>query len=81
MREELSIIKRRFYYAASLLCFLIFIQEGKTQQTQLTQQTQITEYVIFGGQKTSIPPQTAPLSPGYAVQLGSSCNIQGGCHR
>ena len=78
MREELSIIKRRFYYAASLLCFLIFIQEGKTQQTQLTQQTQITEYVIFGGQKTSIPPQTAPLSPGYAVQLGSSCNIQGG---
>ncbi|HKB45653.1 MAG TPA: hypothetical protein VKC90_14745, partial [Chitinophagaceae bacterium] len=34
--------------------------------------------MIFGGQKTSIPPQTAPLAPGYAVQLGSSCNIQGG---
>src|SRR5258706_8538800 len=43
-----------------------------------SQQTSITDYVIFGGQKTSIPPQTAPLAPGYAVQLGSSCNIQGG---
>src|SRR5258706_10533068 len=43
-----------------------------------SQQTSITDYVIFGGQKTSIPPQTAPLAPGYAVQLGSTCNILGG---
>jgi hypothetical protein len=44
-----------------------------------SQQTNITDYVIFGGQKkTTIPAQTAPLAPGYAVQIGPTNIIQGG---
>ncbi len=41
------------------------------------QQTQISDYVIFGGKQTAAG-QTAPLFPGYAVQLGSSTTISGG---
>ncbi|HYM95300.1 MAG TPA: hypothetical protein VET23_14270, partial [Chitinophagaceae bacterium] len=44
--------------------------------TLFAQQTQITDYVIFGGKTAS--GQTAPVSPGYSAQIGSSCNIQGG---
>jgi len=40
------------------------------------QQTNISDYVIFGGRNA--PNQTTPSAPGYAVQLGSSSNIQGG---
>ena len=40
------------------------------------QQTQITDYVIFGGKVAA--GQTTPSSPGYGVQIGSSCNIGGG---
>ncbi|MFM2326370.1 MAG: hypothetical protein RIR31_572, partial [Bacteroidota bacterium] len=41
-------------------------------------QTTISNFVIFGGTSSVLPGQTAPSSPGYAVQLGSSSNIQGG---
>lgn len=40
------------------------------------QQTSIADFVIFGGSKAS--GQTTPPAPGYAVQIGSSCGIQGG---
>lgn len=54
---------------------LTFIFFGKSL---IAQQTKITDYVIFGGQQSLTANQQAPLSPGYGVQLGSSCNIQGG---
>ena len=61
------------YFLALTICIFIgsFIH---------AQQTKITDYVIFGGQKNSTPAQTPPLPPGYAVQLASSNNIQGGGH-
>ena len=42
----------------------------------LAQQTSISDFVIFGGSKSS--GQAAPSAPGYAVQIGSAANIQGG---
>ena len=62
-------------------CFVIIIclLFGKLTLAQQPK-TKITDYVIFGGKKeTTVPAQTLPPTPpGYAVQLGSSCNIQGG---
>jgi len=40
------------------------------------QQPSISDFVIFSGKPA--PGQTAPASPGYGVQVGSSSSIQGG---
>ena len=42
------------------------------------QQTGISDFVLFGGTISVLPGQTAPASPGYSVQIGSSSNVQGG---
>ena len=69
---------RKTLFAFSRTCFCMFALVFLISNGARAQQTQITDYVIFGGQKTSSPPQTAPLSPGYAVQLGPSTSMQGG---
>lgn len=38
-------------------------------------QTSISDYVLFGGKQA--PGQTPPVSPGYGVIIGSSCNYLG----
>ncbi len=56
--------------------YILFIGSLLSFNFLFAQQTKITDYVIFGGKLAS--GQTTPVSPGYGVQIGSSCNIQGG---
>lgn len=60
----------------TLFCLLsIFLGMSSLRAQQVTL---ISDYVIFGGTATALPGQTAPAAPGYAVQLSSSTNVQGG---
>jgi hypothetical protein len=66
-----------FLQPVVFICFSsLFLFSASSIQAQ--QVTNISDYVIFAGTSTALPAQTAPSSPGYAVQLGSSTNIQGG---
>ena len=66
------------YLTCKTLFCLVFIFLITSSSSRAQQVTQISDYVIFGGTATVLPGQTAPAAPGYAVQLGSSTNIQGG---
>ena len=62
----------RTYVWALILVFIC----GLFPAVLKAQQLKMTDFVLFGGTKTPLTGQTQPLAPGYAVQLGSSSNIQ-----
>jgi hypothetical protein len=59
--------------AKLLMTFVVTLSLTSMLQAQ---QTSMSDFVIFGGAKSS--GQTQPPAPGYAVQLGSSSLVQGG---
>lgn len=68
--QEHSTAYKGIYFL--ILGFFVFSKSLFAQQP-------LADYAIFGGQKkTTTPAQTAPLSPGYAVQIGPTNTIQGG---
>lgn len=71
---------KKFFTFLKRSAFFIFVLQffSALNALQAQQQTNISEYVIFGGSANALAGQTAPSSPGYAVQLGSTTNIQGG---
>ena len=58
------------FFSRSKLMLLITIQCLFLSISLVAQQTKISDFVLFGGKNSALP--------GYAVQLGSSSNVQGG---
>ncbi len=71
MKIQLLSASAKLFFSSLFLCLFF---EGTTYAQ--APQTTISEYVLFGGTASSLPGQTTPSSPGYAVQLGSSSSIQ-----